>query len=104
MKKMILYITMFFFTPALSFAQDVGYGHMHKGWHMIMPYGYGGLAMWLLLIAVIGLVVYLVIQFSKGTGDGKRIHETALDILKKRYIRGEISKEEFEHMKQDLRD
>jgi putative membrane protein len=57
-------------------------------------------------IVFIGLVLYLIF----GRGGNKRPwppgpgpeQETALDILKKRYARGEISKVEFEQMKRDI--
>jgi len=85
----------------LAFSQDDGYGHMDGGWHM-MHYGHGGLIMWILLIIGIILVVYLVTQLSKGKPNEQKPHETALDTLKKCYTQGEIYKEEFERMKQDL--
>jgi putative membrane protein len=53
------------------------------------------------VLVVLG-VVYLVKMIS---GRGKReeaAQETALDILKKRYAKGEISKEEFEEKKKDV--
>jgi putative membrane protein len=37
----------------------------------------------------------------RGTTEGER-QETALDILKKRYAKGEISKEKFEEKKKDI--
>ena len=37
-----------------------------------------------------------------GKSDSPDEAESALDILKKRYAKGEITKEEFEAMKQDL--
>ncbi len=72
-----------------------------------MMYGYGmgygiwgilGLIFWILVI--IGLA--LLIKYLWEGGAAKRGTESALEILKKRYARGEISKEEFEEKKKDL--
>ena len=77
---------------------------VYPGRHMMdwgpMNYGYGGVFMWIILLILIGVIIYLVINKQKSTagGDG----ETPLEILKKRYAKGEISKQEFEKMKKDL--
>ena len=56
--------------------------------------------MWLLWILVIGVVAYFLVDYSrKQTSEHE---ETPLDILQKRYARGEISQEKYEQMKQDL--
>ncbi|VVB85923.1 Uncharacterised protein [uncultured archaeon] len=64
--------------------------------------GYGmwiiGLIFWILVI--IGIV--LLIKYLWESGGARREQESALEILKKRYARGEISKEEFEEKKKDL--
>jgi putative membrane protein len=78
-------------------------GYM-QGWgHMMGPGGYGGTFMWLILIIVVGVVIYFVLNRSRGaaslTGGSK---EPPLDILKRRYAEGEISKEEFERMKDEI--
>jgi len=54
---------------------------------------------WLLIIVgIVFLVKWIIAQTKNGDG----ANETALDILKKRYARGEIDKEEFEEKKRDL--
>ncbi len=67
------------------------------GWGM----GFGWVWMLLFWALVIGGVVYLVKLIAGSTRREGR-HETALDILKKRYAKGEISKEEFEKLKDDI--
>ncbi len=53
--------------------------------------------------AIITGIVFLVRGASRGSGGSPpQGGETALDILKRRYARGEITREEFEGMKRDL--
>lgn len=68
---------------------------------MMAPFGWVlMLLFWALLIAV---VVYVVVMFTvKNKSGGTPTGKTALDLLKERYARGEISREEFQQMKKDL--
>jgi putative membrane protein len=59
-------------------------------------------AFWLLIIAG---GVWLVLSLGLRMGVvGPAVHETPLDILKARYARGEISKAQYQELKQDLSD
>ena len=75
---------------------------MMGGSYGMMNYSYGGIIMWIIFLVIIGLVGFLILRNTgfKGFNDSNR--ETPLDILKKRYARGEITKEEFDKMKNDL--
>lgn len=79
-----------------------GYGGPGDGWGHMMPYGYGGMFMWILFLIVIGVVLYVVIRGAQSSSTGGASGETPLDILKKRYAKGEITKDQFEQMKKDL--
>jgi len=59
--------------------------------------------MWIILI----IIIVAAILVGKGSlspakKEGEPPREPALDVLKKRYARGEINKEEFEEKKKDL--
>ena len=71
---------------------DWGHGSM-MGW-----FG-GGFMMIVFWVVIIALIVWAVREVS-----GRHPHSSsqALNILKERYAKGEISKEEFESKKKDL--
>ena len=58
--------------------------------------------MWIILLIVIGLLVYFYVQSQKNKDQTPNRNENPLDILKKRYAKGDITREEFEQMKKDL--
>lgn len=83
-----------------SCSSDDRYGPMSGpggGWPM-MHYGYGGWLMWLIPLIAVALVIYFMVQAQKGGS----VRETPLEILKKRYAKGEITKEDYDKMKRDL--
>ncbi|MBD3276445.1 MAG: SHOCT domain-containing protein [Candidatus Marinimicrobia bacterium] len=71
---------------------------MHQMWG---PGWYG----WIFWVVIIGLIIWAIIAMTnRGTREDHTVggSESALDILKKRYAEGKISKEEFEEKKRDL--
>lgn len=68
------------------------------GWGM----GFGWIFMIIFWVLVILGVVYIVQTAIKSEKESEK-KETPFDILKKRYAKGEISKEEYERMKEELK-
>ena len=62
--------------------------------------GFGMLLFWGLLIA--GIVTLVKCSWGSGACGNRERKKSALDILKERYARGEIEREEFEQKKRDL--
>lgn len=85
-------------------------GWQAGGWGMMGPGMMGGFGlMWFMPIFFIlfwGLVIWAVVALvrsrSEPGGSDSSKADAALEVLKRRYARGEISKEEYEEKKRDL--
>jgi putative membrane protein len=73
--------------------------HWDYGWGI--GFGFGWFLMILFWVILVLGVVYLIKLIAVGAKKGEK-EETALDILNKRYAKGEINREEFEKIKNDL--
>jgi putative membrane protein len=91
--------------PAMVWAQERpsewGWHPMHPMWGMWGAWGIGMLLVmltfWVLVIVgLVALVRWLVTQGRESRTD------TAFEILRQRYARGEINKDEFDAKKRDL--
>jgi putative membrane protein len=91
------------------FVSSRGLGGYRYGWGMMGGFGLPmmgmmGLGMILFWVFILGGVVWLVQTLARGTGNRSISPqgESAFDILRRRYSRGEITKEQFDGMKRDL--
>lgn len=101
MKRFALFTTTIGLTLLVSACGrfDCGFG---EGWGPMMGFGYGGMFMGMLLFAIlIAVLLYWLAMEAKSKTKGMS-GETPFDILKKRYAKGEITRDEFERMKKDL--
>jgi putative membrane protein len=68
---------------------------------------YGGILMWgggLIFLIVLILILFFIIRIASTPAGEEAAREKPLDVLRKRYARGEISKEQFEVMRKDIQD
>ncbi len=85
----------------------IGWGPFGYGrFGMMGGFGFGGIPMILFWIICIGLGVWLISSLVPHANSQPPANvppaESTLDILQKRYARGEITKEQFEEMRRDL--
>jgi len=70
--------------------------------HGMMDIGYGNVFMWIIFLILLTVIIYLVIQATRTKRIVAPSKETPLEILRKRYAKGEITKDDFERMKKDI--
>jgi putative membrane protein len=92
-------------SPACGWAQERPWEWgMHPMWGMWGFWGVWGLVMMVIMVVFWALVIAgLVLGLRWLVGQGRApSDDRALQVLRERYARGEISKEEFEAKKRDL--
>ena len=96
-------------SPALAIAQEVP-SHRHYGGHMwgdgMWGGGIFGPLLMIFYIALLVGVLVIVVRWLSGTSLGGRLPASqggsAVDILKERFARGEIDKDEFDERRRAL--
>ncbi len=109
MKKSSLILSIFLLSiSSFSFAHGPDEGYSWGPW---MMWGHGGGRFWpifmiiipvAIIVGIIFLIRWLVVSTDQGRQRWK--DESAMDILKRRYASGEISRDDYERMKKDLED
>lgn len=104
--KVIAFLAFLTFFPEMAFAAcGYGYyGYWPYRWPLWGMMPWGGMIMgffWIVLL--VGLIYFILRAVGNRHSFQEGPHrENPLEILKKRYARGEINREEYERMKKDL--
>lgn len=84
----------------------MSYGYGHEGFYFGAMWGipFMGLLIMLAVLAVVVWLVFGLIRAASGRrGSEASPRDPAMDALRERYARGEIDRETFERMREDLR-
>jgi len=76
-------------------------GHMVGRGH-IMALREGEVYMWVVVVVVIGVLGYILIQDFRSERPPGTPDDAPVEILKKRYARGEITKDKYEEMRRSF--
>lgn len=86
--------------PFAQWGDGWAHGPWMMGWSMMA--WFGPIMMFIFLAVLIIALILFIRWITASMGGRTKADDSALEILKKRYARGEIGKEEFEAKKKDL--
>ncbi len=73
------------------------YGFVSSPWARLVSLG-----SWVMMIGGVVLLGFWLVQGEQRSAESSLSHESALETVKARYARGEITKEQFDALKQNL--
>jgi putative membrane protein len=73
----------------------------YSGWHPFMGIGMG--LIWLIFLIVVAYLVYKLIKSERILAPSRPVIKDAEDILAERYAKGELTREQYMQMKEDLK-
>ena len=100
--KRLLFSTIFLIVHPLTAFADTGNGTGPWGWCRWMWRSGGGGFMMILPLLLVIILLYFFMKGRSGKESETPRADTPMEILKKRYAQGEITKEQFEEMKKNL--
>ncbi|WP_319469145.1 SHOCT domain-containing protein [uncultured Pseudodesulfovibrio sp.] len=86
-------------TTSASWCGGPGLWHGGQSWFGGMGFHFGGI----IQLLVIGLIIYFTVRLLKRDTAPSSASSSADDILKQRYASGEIDKDTFQSMKEELK-
>jgi uncharacterized membrane protein len=75
--------------------------YYHPMMHPVMGIGIG--LFWVIVAIVVAYLIYRLIKSEKILVPSRPIIRTAEDILTERYVKGELTREQYMQMKEDLK-
>lgn len=100
MKVLVLLTIMVF--PTLASADYANCRGIGDWWPMMVNGRIFMALLWILFLILLLILVYGLIKGKKGSLLDWPTGDAPLDILKRRYAKGEITKEDFDRIKSDL--